>query len=197
MKKIFTLLVGTFISVGAFAQWDTLVTGTTTNFNSINFTDQNSGVAVGKDATNSTGKAFQTIDGGLVWTSVSSGTPSYNDVFFQNLNRGWIAADSGYILETSNSGLSWGTWAHIGTRNFNCIQFPTDTVGYVGGDNGVLYKTSDFGATWDTLLSGTALSINDLFFTDALNGWIVGDGGYIAATLNGGNSWTQISQPFF
>lgn len=197
MKKIITLFVGTFIYVGGNAQWDSLITNTTTNFNSICFTNQNNGVAVGKDVTLANGKAYQTTDGGLTWVMVNSGTSSYNDVFFQNANRGWIAADSGYILETINSGQTWGNLTHIGTQNFNCIHFPTDTVGFVAGDNGCIYKTSDLGLSWDTLNSGTLLSINDVFFTDVLNGWIVGDGGYIAATLNGGNTWTQVSQPFF
>ena len=197
MKKIITLFVGTLIYVGGNAQWDTLITNTTTNFNSISFTNENNGVAVGKDVTLANGKAYQTTDGGLTWVMVNSGTSSYNDVFFQNANRGWIAADSGYILETINSGQTWGNLTHIGTQNFNCIHFPTDTVGFVAGDNGCIYKTSDLGLSWDTLDSGTLLSINDIFFTDGLNGWIVGDGGYIAATLNGGNTWTQVSQPFF
>ncbi len=197
MKKIITLFAATIISIGAFAQWDTLTTNTAANFNSISFTNENNGVAVGKNQISLRGVAYQTTDGGISWSLVNTGTPSYNDVFFQSNNTGWIAADSGFIMESSNSGQTWGTWAHIGTKNFNCIFFPTDTVGYVGGDDGILYRTADFGASWDTLNSGTNLSINDLFFADALNGWIVGDGGYMATTADGGQTWIQVGEPYF
>jgi photosystem II stability/assembly factor-like uncharacterized protein len=195
MKKTITLIAASLLSFCVNAQWDTLHTPTATDFNSISFSTETNGVAVGKDPVTLQGAAYYTTDGGLSWSLVSSGTPSYNDVFFQSSNRAWIAADSGYILETSNYGQSFGTWAHIGAQNFNCIMFPSDTVGYVGGNNGALYRTPDFGITWDTLQSNTTLPIRDIYFMNELIGWFVADGGYIASTIDGGQTWTTIPQP--
>jgi photosystem II stability/assembly factor-like uncharacterized protein len=197
MKKFITLFSATLISTGIFAQWDTLHSNTTTNFNAIAFLDENNGIAVGTDPVTNGGNAFETTDGGITWTWVTQTTHAYNDVFFSSQNMGWIAADSGYVVRETSANWMPGIRAHIGTKNFYTIFFPTDSIGYVGGESGVLYRTADSGLTWDTLNTGTNLSINDIYFSDPANGWIVGDGGYMATTADSGNTWTIISNPNF
>ncbi|HET6992734.1 MAG TPA: YCF48-related protein, partial [Bacteroidia bacterium] len=200
MKKIITLSVAAFISLHVFAQWDTLHTNTTSNFNSICFKDENNGVAVGKDPVTSRGIAFYTTDGGLTWLQSlnANNAPSYNDIVYSSLGSGYIAVtDSGSILQSLN-GSGFTRTIQLGTENFNAVFLVenTNSIIYIGGDNGVLYRIIGSNLP-DTLNSGTTLSINDIYFADAANGWIVGDGGYMAATSDSGQTWTTVTQPYF
>ena len=197
MKKNLLLILIAILPTILSAQWDTLHSGTNTNFRSIDFSSVTNGVVTGNDPTTSYGNIFHTSNGGNQWDLVETGTHGKNDVCFSSLTRGWIACDSGYLKMTNMSGSLWSYGGQIGAKDFYAISFPNDTTGYVGGESGILFRTENDGASWDTLNSGTNLAINDLFFSDAANGWIVGNGGYLAMTSDSGNSWTQIAQPFF
>lgn len=198
MKKIIALFVSAFVSVGVFAQWDTLTTNSTINFNAVYFSNDTHGVAVGKN-TSGRGDSYFSIDGGQTWTQGTRyfNTKSYNDLAFVSLYLAWAVTDSGCVLQSNDEGHTWYFSSQPTTSNLNCICNANDTVFFAGGDNGVLFRSPDWGISWDTLSSGTNLAINDIYFIDANNGWIVGDGGYMAATADGGQTWFVVSQPLF
>lgn len=67
--------------------------------NSIQFTDNNTGYAVGN-----CGTIIKTMNGGITWSSLLSGTPNrLLSVWFTDSNTGFVVGDSGVILKTLNA----------------------------------------------------------------------------------------------
>lgn len=199
MKKIFTLFAFSIFSVCGNAQWDTLTSSTNTNFNSIFFSNNQEGVAVGKNPVTNRGAGSFTLDGGLTWqpSNLAANVPSINDVSFFSSTLGYAVADSGLVMYCGSIGYVFASPVKISSQNLNCIFSTSDSVLFIGGDYGTLYHSSDYGLNWDTLNSGTNIAINDIYFKDPLNGWIVGDGGYMATSADGGQTWNTVGQPYF
>ncbi len=199
MKKIFTLVAASLLSFCANAQWDTLDTQTSTHFNSIAFSDNFNGVAVGEHPTTGRGAAFFTINAGQTWVAANMATnsPSINDVgIYAPSSLGYAVGDSGQIFICNTNVMTISAPYQIGTQNLNCIFPLSDSIAYIGGDNGALYRTSDYGTSWDTLSSQSTQPIRDIYFMNSLVGWLVCDGGYIAMTTDAGQTWTAQTQPY-
>jgi photosystem II stability/assembly factor-like uncharacterized protein len=69
---------------------------------SLFFTDSQTGYATSKF----TSSFYRTTNAGISWTSHHTGTTrNLEDIFFTNSSTGWIVANGGTILKTTNSGL--------------------------------------------------------------------------------------------
>ena len=67
-------------------EWACLPTGITNDLNAVDFVDPYIGWVAGDDGT-----VLHTTDGGLSWQPQDSGTTEYlKDVFFLDLDRGWM-----------------------------------------------------------------------------------------------------------
>lgn len=199
MKKTFTLIAVSLFSLCANAQWDTLDTQTSTDFNSIGFTDNWNGVAVGKNPTTGGGAAFFTVTAGQTWVgaTMASNSQPINDVaFYPPSSLGFAVGDSGQIYVCNTNVATISAPSQLGARDLNCVFFPSDSVIYIGADNGVLYRTSNYGATWDTLFTSTTQPIRDLYFVTDSAGWMVCDGGFIGYTSDAGQTWSIQTQPY-
>lgn len=107
------------------------------SYNSIYFTDNSNGWAVGSD-----GKIIHTADG-INWNGqISPTTNTLNDVFFLNTQEGW-AVGTNVILHTTNGGTTWNIEASELTSGklLTAVYFTSSTKGYVVG-RGVLLKFS-------------------------------------------------------
>lgn len=129
------------------------------------------------------------------------------DVFFVNVDTGWIAGDSGTILKTVDGGNTWiGKESGTPYNSLTNIYFLSSTIGYIVGTDagwghvkyGVILKTSDGGETWTHQTSDKLYST---FFVDDKNGWIIGEpyknyAPNIHSTLyftnDGGDNWETI-----
>jgi len=82
--------------------------GTNFNFYSVHFIDNNTGWAVGSDASVQSAIILNTTDGGWSWMTQSSGSASVLwSVYFIDDNTGWAVGNIGAILKTTNGGDSW------------------------------------------------------------------------------------------
>lgn len=121
MKKLFTVICLSLLSLSAFSQWfwqNPLPQGN--SLNSVYFTAPNTGYSV-SDA----GTIIKTTDGGTNWTFQSSGTTNYlSSVFFIDANKGYVVGNYGTILKTINGGGNW-TSLSSGTSEFlSSVHFP-------------------------------------------------------------------------
>jgi photosystem II stability/assembly factor-like uncharacterized protein len=132
----------------------------------------------------------------------SSTTRTLNDVFFIDPQKGWIVADSGTFLKTTNGGVNWTVQSLPFYRPLNTVFFINENVGYAGGgflditNFGYVYKTTDGGDNWIVLDYGDI--VNDILFTNAntgflgINSTIEGQSiGSISRTSNSGMNWSQ------
>jgi photosystem II stability/assembly factor-like uncharacterized protein len=103
--------------------------------------------------------------------------------------RLYCVGDSGLIVYSINSGVSWGRLSSPTAANFYCVSLIDDTHGYAGGA-GVVFKTIN-GTTWTQVGQPPNMTnVRGIDFVTVNSGWACG-GSYIARTTNGGGSWTS------
>jgi len=181
-----------------FAQWVVAHSDTNRHFNSIFFTNPNTGYVSGG---NFTGGLFplirKTTNAGSSWVEQTSPQRDstgfvYPDVFFTDMNTGYIAVtyftniNHGRILKTTNGGTNWSI-VQVGKAIWS-IYFINSSTGYAAGYQ-TLLKTTDAGATWVDKHFPNFL--RDIHFTDINTGYVAGEHGYILKTTNGGTDWDK------
>lgn len=156
------------------------------------FVNQNSGYATGPD-----GVIMHTTDGGASWFEQQVlSSYSFNDIFFSDLNSGFVVGDYlgvphySVIFRTTDGGSSW-TETQLGTDEIiDGIYFTDEMNGWAAGNNygagniGVVYHTSDGGENWMSQSIPAIDALFSIYFTDASHGWATGHLGTIIATEN-------------
>ncbi|MDI6841149.1 MAG: YCF48-related protein, partial [bacterium] len=137
-------------------------------------------------------------------------------IYFSDLQHGWACggtedspATRGYIIRTTNGGLSWElsyhwpstipyTWPFMTGVHFpvnNSTGWACGWLASFGGANSeerIIYTTNG-GQSWDIQWNPTGEAAGmlwDIHFGDLQNGWCVGDKGKIICTHDGGATWS-------
>lgn len=128
-----------------------------------------------------------------VWIPIPSlpTTEPLKSIKFISLTTGWAAGESGTILKTTDSGITWVPQTSGVTNTLRSIFFYDVNNGWACGDEGTILATTNGGTTWTTQSSPYTTQYNTVRFTNAATGWIVGAGNVLLKTINGGSNWTQ------
>lgn len=110
---------------------------------------------------------------------------------FTTEGRGFIAGDTGVLLESDDAGNSWRQIELPTKETLTAIHFVGD-LGWLTGYGGAILHTRDGGRTWTPQQSGASISLEDIFFIDPDYGWAVGWGGAMIRTTDGGRTWTPM-----
>lgn len=131
----------------------------------------------------------KSVDGGLTWTKLPlSDTTNFIgfNIFFTDLNHGWIASQEKGVFWTTDGGLTWN----------NSSGFIAYDVFFTDQNNGFvicnkapsgLMRTSDGGKSWSIITSITS-QISAIFLKDAGNGWAGSMDGKLFKTTDGFNT---------
>lgn len=140
-----------------------------------------------------------TNSGGDSWTVVDLGLDiTLRSLFFLNDTLGWLGADGGTVLQTTDGGQSWtdlnaNYGGGLGGSVTN-LYFLNQDVGYQGGF-GRFRVTADGGENWveitDFPPSGGNYQIQAFDFLTSELGYVCGDLGLIAKTTDGGQTWVE------
>jgi photosystem II stability/assembly factor-like uncharacterized protein len=162
--------------------WTPQISGTTWAITSVQFMDAQEGWAT---ATNRI--VLHTTDGGNNWIvnildTLNYGidnTVIYNEIFFINHYKGWIATISvasimnstAPIVCTSDAGKTW-ICQPLQTDWIASLQFLNESSGWAAGGSGILH-TIDGGITWVNQLEVSSGLFVDLCFVDQSHGWAI------------------------
>jgi photosystem II stability/assembly factor-like uncharacterized protein len=144
---------------------------------------------------------FKTTSGQSGWYSMSTGlTGQMNDVFFVDLNTGWIVGENGLLMKTTNGGTEWSPQPSGTPDRLLQVQFINANTGWTAGghggnDGGSMLKTTDGGVAWIQNYTGMSTEVEGFYFLDATHGWAVDYSGGIQRTTNGGSSWASLTSP--
>lgn len=193
--------------------WDTLQNEIYFHSKAITFIDEKTGFMTG-DYHQSTYFYFisKTTDAGLTWQTIFAENNFYFplEITFVDKAHGWINADKGLILRTTDGGKNWLKNIINAKSNVSCLSFIDKDLGYAACDS--FYRTTNGGETWQTL-SDTVSNKRptSIFFLNKKIGWrtfyIVYKIEeipskytilnycqlYIQKTTNGGKQWTTLS----
>jgi photosystem II stability/assembly factor-like uncharacterized protein len=167
---------------------------TTNTLTAVQFISANTVTAVGNSGT-----VLRSNDGGVSWSSQSSGTSNnLYSVYFNNSSTGTAVGGNplfggGTVEQTVNSGSSW-SFQSSGTGNLLLgVWFTDANNGVAVGNNGTIVRTMNGGASWASVNAGTSDHLYEVCFSDANNGYAVGWLGRILHTADGGASWSSQS----
>ncbi len=111
---------------------------------------------------------------------------------FIDSENGWIAGNTGLLLNTTDGGENWNIVKKTNQDRFSDIFFADDMNGWIAGSNGQLRKTTDSGLNWETIETVTDNNLLSITFTDPSTGWAVGSSGTVIRTDTGGDTWVEI-----
>ena len=164
--------------------WIQQNSGTSWAITAVQFLDNNEGWAT---ATNRV--VLHTTNGGNNWTvsildnlDYNGATIIYEDIYFYDHSRGWIATNAGAssiayphapIIHTSNNGRTWNCISTTNqTKCITSIQFINENLGWAASENGILY-TNNGGESWFYQFENN--NNDDIFidicFIDQAYGW--------------------------
>ena len=151
-----------------------IVQQTASNFTSIYFIDEMNGWATG-------GYIWKTTNGGSNWLQQTN-TPvtSLDDVYFYDLNTGWVSKYSSVnnsLFKTTNGGLNWLAIPEvIGARKFSL--FPDPIHWFIIGFS-KYYITNNYGFSWIDVTEDVPLGLINFFGLSNLTGYAIGYDGLI------------------
>jgi len=194
VKKIYFLLF-CFVSFNFLhAQWIYQYTSEQySNFQSIKFTSENTGYAVGDLSFPPYALFAKTTNAGLNWVNMNislSFETKIIELSFVNDNTGYICGRSVDIYKTTNGGINWQTInvPYFDNQGWSAIQFINENTGFLAGRYGMSRKTTNGGLSWiclDTVYG----NVYDLYFVNQSTGFMADGVGYIYKTTDGGNNW--------
>ncbi len=162
---------------------------------SVGFFDQNNGITVGY-----WGKMVRTTNGGNNWYSQNNRltNKNINQITQSNDNSLWLACNSGFIMNSTNFGISWNSVEKPSTEDLSLINFFDNNTGYVL-NNYNIYKTTNAGQIWNNFtFNGRSLTAMD-FFNES-TGWVGAYRGInnirystVLKTTTGGSNWDSVS----
>lgn len=176
------------------------------SFYTVSFIDANTGWTT--TGNTGSGKIYRTVDGGLSWEIIHTGTPYMIDKLqFFNANTGY-AIDWRTVYKTTNGGFNWVQMPPLNINSISCdISFYDLNTGYASGRFGStstyprIIRTTDGAQSWDTIkcIYGQCTDVAAIKFLDNNTGWIsvsyctypMGNDCRIFKTTNGGNNWAE------
>jgi photosystem II stability/assembly factor-like uncharacterized protein len=110
---------------------------------------------------------------------------------------GWLAGDSGTLLKTENSGVSWTAATPLSpavrrTVDFHAVWSDERVVLAAGMPGSIVCRSLDSGATWETVRTPVSAPLSALQVTPSGTGYAVGAWGQILRTTNAGETWNVV-----
>lgn len=177
-------------------QWEKVVSGSLPDLNSICFTDENTGFAVGLGGT-----IIKSTDGGQNWEAKQSGiSANLNHIFFLNSNIGFAVGQGRTLLHTYDNGETWVVNSinvlNNSKANLKKIYFEDEKNGWTiaaANDTSWILHTNDGGVNWaiDHIIKG---ELHDISFYNG-KGIVTGKRADEIYYTEDGVNWVKSSEP--
>src|ERR1041385_4332952 len=144
------------------------------------------------------GLVMTTVDGGHNWKILrQGGRLSAQNIIMDSNNNLWLCGyispasyfvpDSGFILRSSDFGVSWQEVFRHSTSIFD-IAIITDSVFWAASWSGILVS-NDQGTTWEPMEPDTLQYVTSMYKFSSDTIWVTGSR-YVAKTCDRGLTWT-------
>jgi|GEM_PF-2063218 len=126
----------------------------------------------------------------ITYTAEELTDETYNKLYFDGLETGWLVGTKGTIKKTANAGADWFSqiYGTAAVNGLESIYFVNSSTGWAVGSNGSAYKTTDGGLSWNPKSTGVLSTMHSVHFADINTGWAVGNG-VILKSMDSGNTW--------
>ena len=149
------------------------------------------------------GAIFYSPDNGGKWIRQQSPVnQTLFDVYFKDLQEGWICGGVGVVLHTTDGGATWELAFFGDTKYFTRIRFHGSGItGIITGGDGIIRYTEDGGQTWELYYDLPFADYYGADFADLGTAWMVsgappqvfpGGQGYILKSLGTFTLWDTV-----
>lgn len=143
---------------------------------------------------------IKTTDGGENWTEIKNGPigigHSFDAVYFNNKDTGWVAGSGNLIFKTTNGGLTFDSVVVSG--RFKDFYFRNTNEGLVCGEGGTIHKTENGGLNWIEIfvpVGSQSADFSNLTFVNYNTGYTLGvQNSKIYKTTNFGLKWDSLTR---
>jgi photosystem II stability/assembly factor-like uncharacterized protein len=201
-KQIFLILPLLLLTIGSFSQCGDYVNYLMPGLSNVKFWDDNNGFVQGPRS------LMTTHDGGQTWESYEPFLNGYKKVAIISNESGIIVGGQGFILHTTNKGVTWQREVGlVGNEGYADVFVLNDEILFLTGTilnsnfsrTPFLYKSDDGGLTWFKIeidFQGFSSGLNPrrVFFFDENVGFITDDQ-RIYKTIDGGVNWVESENP--
>jgi photosystem II stability/assembly factor-like uncharacterized protein len=195
------------------SSWSTSHAGDNVFIRDIGFFDDNNGILIGYNVTNSAvsttaGVIYKTTDGGLSWSLMSfifddQGQFPPCSIQVMSVTKAMLMGEFGSVYSTDDMGTTWKYISSLPQNGTVCsMHFADEKTGYAAALSGI-YKTVDGGKNWTMKFNANypCNTVSSIHFCDKNNGYAVGEGGVspnyslILRTTDGGETWNYEFPP--
>jgi photosystem II stability/assembly factor-like uncharacterized protein len=175
--------------------WSNITGSGSYTLNSVMFTSDLRGIAVGGDPFTDVPIMLRSAGPGSAWQPFAINTITHylTDISFLASSTGYMSGREGSIYKTINDGTDWIPLETSINENLYSVWFIGPNMGFACGQDGTIIKTTSADTTWSKLITGTSEHLYSLFFfNEALGGYAVGDEGKILRIKNGGSQISSV-----
>lgn len=113
-----------------------------------------------------------------IWSPVNAPVNvNFNSVCFKDSMIGFIASDHGFILKSTDAGVTWNVALSGADVHFKNLWVEHDTVWAVANE-GIIYTSLNDGLTWNRYNIGEMSNLNSISYVNK-TGFIVGENGLL------------------
>ncbi len=141
-------------------------------------------------------RIYKTSNGGVDWQMIDSINVDFTNLYFQNINTGFVAGSGSIIRKTIDGGLTWQTkLSNVQTGTLSSFFFINSQTGFAVGGGfygppGCIYKTTDSGESWVLSEFDSKYHINSISASGS-NLVAVGYGGKVFKSSDMGSVWSE------
>lgn len=166
------------------------------DYKSIQFVNQQTGYIFNSYYTPSTySTILKTTNSGLIWNEIFTSQYNYTQLYFANINTGYLLHNYSGLYKTSNGGINWYT-ENITTKSLNGASYLNQNNVYAVGSAGSFIKTTNTGTSWTYKTIDSTCEFYSVNFINAQTGFVSGarvqypnSNGIVYKTTNSGENW--------
>ncbi|WKZ71201.1 MAG: protein kinase [Melioribacteraceae bacterium] len=167
-----------------------LETGVDVKLNSVYFSNNNLGIAVGDS-----GSIIITEDGGNYWRNINLQTKvTFQSCYISESGTAIVVGNNSTIFHTDDFFITSTPQLVNGDYTLFDVAFTDQRTGYIVGSKGLLLLTYDGGKTWEKAALNTNSLLYDVHFISQNVGFICGWDGTLLQTIDAGNNWKALEK---
>lgn len=167
-----------------------LETGVDVKLNSVYFSNNNLGIAVGDS-----GSIIITEDGGNYWRNINLKTKvTFQSCYISESGTAIVVGNNSTIFHTDDFFITSTPQLVNGDYTLFDVAFTDQRIGYIVGSKGLLLLTYDGGKTWEKAALNTNSLLYDVHFISQNVGFICGWDGTLLQTNDAGNNWKALEK---
>jgi len=166
------------------------------DYKSIQFVNQQTGYIFNSYYTPSSySTILKSTNSGSQWNEILNSQNSYSQLYFTNINTGYLLQNYSGMYKTSNGGSNWFS-GNLTTKSLYGASYLDQNNVYAVGSGGAFIKTTNTGINWTYKTIDSTCEFYSVSFVNSQTGFVSGarveypnSTGIVYKTTDSGNNW--------